>query len=179
MSPILQQLHRDITNSVRGLDATQTQLRPPSPGDATAEKWSIQQIVDHLCLTFAATETAISSRIAKGMPTRALPSFQQRVAQYVVTNLGLMPGRREAPAPVTPPVPQQTLCGEDLSAKAATGLAAIDKLFDEAEVLFGPDRCITHMILGPLSIHQWRRFHLAHGRHHVHQILAIRKANHV
>jgi hypothetical protein len=174
MTPILQQLNRDISTSLHGLDATQTQLRP-----TTAEKWSIQQIVDHLCLTYAATVIAINGRLAKGTPTRAQPSLRQRVGQYFLINLGYFPPGREAPAMVMPPIPECALCGEDLSAKAAAGLTTVDKLLDDAEAAFGHDRCITHMILGPMSIHQWRRFHLIHGRHHVKQILAIRKANHV
>jgi hypothetical protein len=31
--------------------------------------------------------------------------------------------------------------------------------------------------LGPLGAGQWRRFHLSHGRHHIRQILAIRRAH--
>jgi hypothetical protein len=35
------------------------------------------------------------------------------------------------------------------------------------------------MILGPLTIRQWRKFHLIHGRHHIKQIRAIRAAHHL
>jgi hypothetical protein len=51
----------------------------------------------------------------------------------------------------------------------------MDKTLDEAESLFGKRRATTHPILGPLSIAEWRRFHLSHGHHHVKQIWAIRR----
>ncbi len=48
-----------------------------------------------------------------------------------------------------------------------------------AEQLFGSRRrSVRHMILGPLSLAQWRRFHLVHGRHHIRQIAAIRAEYH-
>ncbi|HMF62544.1 MAG TPA: hypothetical protein VK608_00520, partial [Edaphobacter sp.] len=97
-----------------------------------------------------------------------------RIAQYFVTVIGYFPQGREAPSAVIPPSGGDRLSGEDLSRAAAEGLARIDKLFNEAEDLFGQRRCISHEVLGPLSIHQWRTFHLVHGRHHIRQILDLR-----
>jgi hypothetical protein len=173
MDPILQQLHNEIAGSIDGLDSAQTQLTP----SASSEKWSIQQIVQHLCLTYAFTETAFDARLAKGTPTIAKPTLQQRIGQYFLTTLGIFPSGREAPERVSPPQIVSPVGGSDLSHYSGEHLDRIDRLFNEAEALFGPGRCISHMILGPLSIHQWRRFHLVHGRHHVKQILAIRAAH--
>jgi hypothetical protein len=36
-------------------------------------------------------------------------------------------------------------------------------------------KVLDHPILGPLSIDQWRRFHLVHGLHHVKQIRRLRR----
>jgi len=176
MDPILQQLQREIAISLQGLDATQTQIRPST---ANPDKWSIQQIVQHLILTYANTEIAINGRLTKGAPTRAQPTLQQRIRQYAVTSLGYFPGGREAPSPVCPPDCSLPLSGEELSHKAAVGLARIDQLFAQAESLFGSRRAISHVVLGPLSIYQWRRFHLIHGRHHLRQIRAIRTVHRV
>jgi hypothetical protein len=172
MNYTLDQLLQSLTQSLTGLDATQTQLRPLSH----PEKWSIQQIVEHLLLTYSASAAALEARIAKGTPTQAKPLPQQRVAQFVVTTLGLMPGRREAPAPVTPPSDSQPLSGADLLAEASQRLATLDQLINRAEGLFGHQRATNHIILGPLSAHQWRRFQLVHGTHHTKQILAIRNS---
>jgi Protein of unknown function (DUF1569) len=173
MDPILQQLQNEIANALSDLDSAQTQLTP----SASPEKWSIQQILQHLCLTYAFTETAFDARLAKGTPTQAKPTLQQRIGQYFLTDLGIFPSGREAPERVTPPQIASPVCGSDLTHHSAQHLAHVDKLFNQAEVLFGPGRCISHMILGPLSIHQWRRFHLVHGRHHLKQIHSIRVAH--
>jgi len=170
MNPTLQQLQNEIAGSLQGLNCTQTQTVPTSQPD----KWSIQQIAQHLCLTYASTEIAINGRLVKGTPTRARPTILQRIAQYFVTVIGYFPQGREAPSAVIPPPGGDRLSGEDLSRAAAEGLARIDKLFNEAEDLFGQRRCISHEVLGPLSIHQWRTFHLVHGRHHIRQILDLR-----
>jgi hypothetical protein len=34
---------------------------------------------------------------------------------------------------------------------------------------------LDHLILGPLTAAQWRKFHWIHGRHHVKQILRLRE----
>ncbi|HEY6412236.1 MAG TPA: hypothetical protein VIX42_01025 [Edaphobacter sp.] len=175
MDPILQQLQNEIGGSLNGLNSAQTQLVP----SASSEKWSIQQIVQHLCLTYAFTETAFNARLAKGTPTGAKPTLQQHIGQYFLTTLGIFPTGRKAPERVTPPQIASPVCGSDLTHYSGEHLARIDKLFNQAEALFGRGRCISHMSLGPLSIHQWRRFHLVHGRHHIKQIRAIRVAHHL
>ena len=175
MDPILQQLHNKIAHALEGLDCAQTQLVPPSSPD----KWSIQQVVQHLCLTYAFTETAFEARLAKGTPTRARPTLQQHIGQYFLTTLGIFPRGRQAPRRVAPPQIITPVSGSELTHYSGEHLTRLDKLFNEAEALFGSGRCISHMILGPLSIHQWRRFHLIHGRHHLKQIRAIRVAHHL
>jgi hypothetical protein len=173
MSPSLHLLQCEIATSLHGLDAMQTQLHPPSrPG-----KWTIQQIVEHLLLTYASTETAISARLAKRAPTRAIPTLTHRIVQFAVTRCGYFPTGREAPPTVTPHQSTQPLSGAGLTGATAEHLARLDLLFSEAETLFGPaSQCATHSILGPLNIGQWRKFHLVHGEHHLKQIAAIRKA---
>jgi hypothetical protein len=173
MDPILQQLQIEIDDAVQGLDSTQTQATPT----ARLGKWSIQQIVQHLCLTYASTSDVIETRLAKGRPTQAKPNLQQRVAQIYVTRLGLFPHGRNAPEDFVPPRPAPSLSGNDLTCSVAEHLARVDNLLNKAEAFFGPGPCITHFVLGPLSVRQWRRFHLVHGTHHVRQILAIRASH--
>ena len=54
----------------------------------------------------------------------------------------------------------------------------IDELTRRGEELFGDQSAVSHSVLGPLSMQEWRRFHLIHGRHHVKQIQAIRRSLH-
>jgi len=173
MNSTLHQLQNDIAASIRGLDAAQTQLRPPRRPD----KWSIQQIIEHLLLTYTQTETAINARLIKGTPTRATSNFRQRIFQYAVTRREYFPTGRAAPAFVTPEPTTHPLSGEELSEATQDYLTQLDLLLTEAETLFGPaSQCATHAVLGPLNIDQWRKFQLVHGRHHLKQIAAIRKA---
>ncbi len=174
MNSGLHHLERELAHCLYGLTADQTQLRPPG----RPQKWSIQQIVEHLLLSYEATETAINVRVAKQSPTRASPSIPQRVGQYTVIRLGYFPAGRKAPPLVTPGATELSSSGEELTHAVAEHLSRLDVLFDEAERMFGGSaRSVSHMILGPLSIDQWRRFQVIHGRHHLKQILAIRTDN--
>ena len=176
MNSTLHQLQREIADSLHSLNATQTQLHPPS----RPNKWSIQQIIEHLLLTYASTETAINARLTKRTPTRAKPTVAHRVFRFAVTRCGYFPTGRKAPEIVTPQPTTHPLSGEDLTQAAAEHLARLDLLFTEAETLFGPtSQCASHTVLGPLNIDQWRKFQLVHGEHHLKQIAAIRKAHNV
>jgi len=174
MNSTLHQLQREIARSLQSLGASQTQLRPPS----RHHKWTIQQIIEHLLLTYSSTETAINARLTKRTPTRARPTLTQRVFQFAVTRCGYFPTGREAPPMVTPQPTAHPLSGDELAHATAEHLARLDLLFTEAETLFGPpSQCASHAVLGPLNIDQWRKFQLVHGEHHLKQIAAIRKAH--
>jgi hypothetical protein len=172
MNAILCQLQREIASTLRGLDANQTQLCPAS----ISNKWSIQQVIEHLLLTYSSTQTAINARLAKGTPTRAQSTLRQRAFQYAVTRCGYFPTGREAPPMVTPQPTAHPLSGKDLTQATAEHLTRLDLLLTEAETLFGPStQFASHAVLGPLNINQWRMFQLVHGRHHLKQIADIRK----
>jgi hypothetical protein len=168
-------LQRGIAYSLRGLDSAQTQLRPVTRPD----RWSIQQVVEHLLLTYSATEMVMDARLEKGTPTRAKPSPLQHFVQFTLVRLGYFPHGRKAPAMVTPEGTTTSLSGGELTQATDEHLLRLNGLFDEGEKVFGTGRSVSHMLLGPMSIPQWRRFHLIHGEHHVKQILAIRKAHRV
>jgi DinB family protein len=173
MNSTLQQLQSEIAHSLRGLDATQTQLQPPSrPG-----KWSIQQIIEHLLLTYSGAEVALNARLAKGRPTAAKPTAFQQLQQFAVCRFGYFPTGRQAPDMVMPAAPtMHPLSGEELATATEDSLTKFDVLCNETERLFGASQCASHNVLGPLSVDQWRRFQLIHGRHHLKQIAAIRQA---
>lgn len=170
MDPILSQLQTEISLALRGLSSTETQWRPLNH----SKKWSIQQIADHLLLTYQGTESGIQARLAKGTATLARPSMLQRFVQYTLTHLGYFPRGRQAPLSVVPPSQPNPMTGAELAGLTEGHLTSLDSLFERAEALFGEARCVSHPILGPLSIHQWRRFQLIHGQHHIKQVLATR-----
>ncbi len=170
MNTDLSRLDRELTEALVGLSASQTQATPT----ARPEKWSIQQVVDHLLKTYQATVPVIQTRIDKRSATRAQPTVQQRLGQFFIVNLGRFPRGRESPPAVSPSLPAKLQSGAELSERVRAELQTLDEVVERAEHLFGGQRAASHMILGPLSMVQWRRFHLVHGLHHVKQIRAIR-----
>jgi hypothetical protein len=173
MHPLLEELWSEISASLDGLSAEHTQLRPP----CFSEKWSIQQIMEHLLLTYESSCGVVLVRVKKRTPTKGAPSILKRLSQCAVLQWGYFPNGRVAPKMVTPPTDSKALTGELLAIRAKELLAQFDSLTMEAERLFGRKRSISHGVLGPLSVSQWRRFQLRHGRHHLHQIWAIRSAH--
>jgi hypothetical protein len=175
MNTTLHTLQLEIAFSLRMLDSGQTQLRPRQAPD----RWSIQQIMDHLLLTYSAAGTALSVRIAKHAPTKATPTLKNRVQQFATLSLGYIPTGRSAPPMVTPPSTPIPQSGVELTHAASQGLLNLDAICTEAEGLFGANRCASHLVFGPLTVDQWRMFQLVHGRHHLKQIAAIRKAHNI
>jgi hypothetical protein len=173
MNPTIERLEHKLSSALQGLDASQTQLRLHDDPSC----WTIQQITEHLLMTYASTTAAFESRLAKGTPTLSGPTPSHRARQFIVITLGLMPGRRKSPPEVTPTGSGSPLSGEQLIATARDALTHLDGIFSQADQAFGPARCLTHFVLGPLSASQWRRFHLSHGSHHVRQIAMIRRAH--
>jgi hypothetical protein len=173
MSPTLHQLETKLSAALHNLSSSQTQLRLTDDPSC----WTIQQIVQHLLMTYRSTASSFESRLAKGTPTLSHPTPVHRTAQFIVITLGLMPGRRKAPPEVTPSASSPPLSGDDLAASAHEALTHLDDLIYRAEKSFGRARCQSHFVLGPLTASQWRAFHLSHGKHHIRQIAAIRRAH--
>jgi len=170
MHPTMQDLETELTGSLTGLTAAQTLATPPGH----PEKWCIQEIVGHLLLSYASTTQLFESRIEKGRATRSKPTLPQRLGQFYILTLKRFPGGHRAPDAVCPPAPCPTCNGAALVRRVHTELALLDAAMDRAASLFGDAPAISHVSLGPLPVDRWRTFHLVHGRHHIHQILALR-----
>ena len=174
MHPVLEQLQRRFNTTVYGLTAAETQLRT---GDDPA-RWSIQQIVEHLLMTYALSAEVFERRIARGTPTKAEPTFAEWMGQVLVLRLGRFPQGRKAPSVVMPGnSSEEPRTGEELVRRTGEALLRFDELAANAEILFGGRRSIKHQVLGPLSVADWRQFHLIHGKHHFKQIAAIRSSH--
>ena len=168
----LEVLRSELTAALGGLDEDHLKLRPAR----NASSWSIQQIAGHLRLTYLATIEAIDARLAKRTPTKATPSPVQYLAQFTLIRVGYFPRGRKAPDRVTPSGNETAAAGRELIFDLETALSSMDSKISRAAEFFGERRrVISHMILGPLSTRQWQKFHLVHGRHHIRQILAIRR----
>jgi hypothetical protein len=60
---------------------------------------------------------------------------------------------------------------EQVQQAIAPELQKMDSGLDDCECRFGArTKIMDHLILGPLTAREWRRFHWVHGRHHARQI---------
>ncbi len=169
MTTVLQDLEVKIAQCLHGLSPAQVQAGPPG-------RWSVQQIVEHLILTYEATTEVLTARIAKGRPTQARPTLWQHCTRLWVVRLGYFPSGVRAPDAVTPPATTIPQPGDDLAARAAAQLRRLEATLEHASELFGAEtRSVSHVVLGPLSPAEWRRFHTIHGRHHLSQIETIKR----
>ena len=173
MDETLERLRAEFAAALDGLDAAETQLRPDRRPDA----WTVQQIVEHLMMTYASTADTMKVRLQRGSPTKAKATVTNCAAQFVVGRLGYFPAGRKAPEMVTPASPtQRVMDGAMLSEAFAASLEAMDEKLTEVSRVLGDGRAVSHTVLGPMSIPSWRRFHLAHGRHHLKQVRRILKS---
>ena len=166
----LQIIFREVVVGVRDLTTEQTQAMPLKDSG----KWSIQQIVEHLILSYQSTFPAIERRLDKGTVTLSSPTLRQRVFQFLILDVRFFPHGLNAPATVRPG-PVTPCSGDEIIENLGAVLQKTDDLIAAAEVLFGSSRAISHTSLGPMSMSQWRRFHLVHARHHLKQIARLRR----
>ena len=172
MDQHLETLREELERAIGGLDDQQTQLR--TGGDPS--RWSIQQTIGHLLKTYAMTEEVIDARIEKGTGTKARPSIAQRVGQVVIIRGGLFPPGRTSPEMVCPSPDEAAAPSGVMIERVTVALKSLDLRIAAAEKIFGTQRkVISHLILGPLSLGQWTRFHLVHGRHHMKFIARVRR----
>jgi hypothetical protein len=165
--PLLDQIRELLAAPLAGRSAEQTARHPAN--DPT--RWSAHQVVEHLSATWRSTANGIEDRLQKDRPLRTRPTFAQRCMQLAVCECGFFPKGRKAPLPVQPGEPEgEPLSGDELIARFSETLAGMDLILSRIEPQAKNAPVLTHFLLGPLNVQQWRRFHRVHARHHVAQI---------
>ena len=166
MDSNLERLQQAIASATRGMTADELTRHPEG-------KWCVAEVLEHLYLTYAGTVKAFERCLKAGKPLAGVPTFKQRVAVALVTELGYFPRGRKSPDPVRP----RGMPAEKVLADIGPRITAMDDLIAQCEQRYGSRiKILDHPILGPLTARQWRKFHLAHGRHHVKQIRERRQA---
>jgi len=146
--------------AVGGASSEAMQKAPPG-------KWNSTQILEHLYLSYTATNQAIARRLSSGKPVAKTATLKQRLAVFLITGLGYFPEGVKAPQMVVPRgVPPELV--------RATIFAEIQNMvsgLDDCERRFGRrTKIIDHPILGPLNANQCRKLHWLHASHHARQI---------
>ena len=165
--PLLDQTREFLAARLAGCSAEQLARHPA--GDPT--RWNARQVIEHLCATWRSTTCGIEDRLQKGRPLRTRPTLAQTCRQLAVCEFGFLPKRRVAPPAVLPKdAPAVPLTGDELVARFSATLTAMDEVLNRIEPQAKDAPVMTHFLLGPLNVRQWRRFHRVHARHHVAQI---------
>ncbi len=166
MDPGLKKLQEELALAVSGLSPQQLAWHPEG-------KWCAAEVVEHLYLTYTGTIKGFERMAEAGKPTVTPPTWRQRIGKLLVVGLGHMPGGREAPKMARP----RGLPTEKVLAEIDTKIAEMDDCISRQQEKFGKDaQLLDHVILGPLTGAEWRKFHLVHGRHHIQQIYRLRKS---
>lgn len=160
MDPRLGKLQREIASAVANLSPEQLRFHPPG-------KWCVAEILEHLYLTYTGTIKGFGRVVEAGKPLATWPTWKQKAQALVVTGFGYLPSGREAPAVARP----RGIPIDQVMTEIGPKIAGMDGIMAQCAARFGSRiKILDHPILGPLSISQWRKFHLVHGLHHVKQI---------
>jgi DinB superfamily len=164
MDSYLERLRHAVASATNGISSEDLTRRP-------AGKWSVAEVLEHLYLSYTQTEKAFGRCLKAGKPLAGIPTLKQRVATAAVTEFGYFPTGRKSPDQVLP----RGMSAEKVVTEIGPQITAMEKVIAQCEEHFGSrSKILDHPVLGPLTARQWRKFHLAHGRHHVKQILARR-----
>jgi hypothetical protein len=164
MDARLDRLQRALIDATAGMSEEEMSRHPEG-------KWCAAEVLEHLYLTYTGTVKGFERVIEKGHPAMTPATLRQRVAKLTVLVFGYMPEGRKAPAMAVP----KGLPPEKVRAEMGAKIGEMDEIISRCESQVGAGKKVMeHMILGPLTAPQWRKFHLVHGLHHVKQIRALR-----
>ena len=164
MDHYLARLQREIDSAVEGLSKEQLTWHPDG-------KWCVGEILEHLYLTYTGTTKGFGRVMEAGKSLARKSTLRDRSRAFVVVGLGYMPGGREAPPMARP----RGTSSETVFAQIGPKLKEMDETMTRCAEKFGSRmKLLDHPFIGPLSVDQWRKFHLVHGMHHVKQIRLLR-----
>lgn len=135
-------------------------------------KWCVAEILEHLALTYSGTVKAMERVLAAGKPQVRPATLKEGIATALVVEAGHMPRGRQAPEMTRP----RGLPPEQAVGRIQDDFAAMSKALEQCGERFGASvKIANHPILGPLSVHQWCKFHWVHTRHHMKQVERLRR----
>ena len=165
MNANLESLRTAIAEAIHGMTLEDLSRHPEG-------KWCAAEILDHLNLTYIGTVKNLERCLRSGQTVASSDRSTKRWQRLVITGLGIFPPGRKSPDRVLPrgTPPQQ------VTAEIVQNLARMEEIIRACEARFGTTKPIAdHPALGPLTVPEWRKFHLVHGKHHAKQILRLRQ----
>jgi hypothetical protein len=132
-------------------------------------KWCAAQIVEHLALGLAWSAGGFEERRARDPMIRRPRTASQRVAYWLIMELGWIPSGFEAPSGSVPAPRVERKAAEAHFRSGVERHLALTQLLLPARA---HDLFIKHPRLGDLTLPEWLQFHVRHARHHARQIRA-------
>jgi hypothetical protein len=130
-------------------------------------KWTCDQILEHLYLTYRGTNRGLEKCLEGGKPLAMAATLKHHAATFLLVGLGYFPSGRKSPERAVP----KGLPKEEVRAAILPEVQKMESSLAACEKKFGlRTKILDHPVLGPLNGGQWRRFHLVHARHHARQI---------
>ena len=160
MDSYFEQLRRELEDATRGASAR-------SLAQAPAGKWNAVQILEHLLLTYQTSNRGLARCLEQSAPVVKRATLKDRFATLLVVNIGYIPNGRRAPERVAP----KGMQAGEVQAAIVPEIQKLAAVLDDCERKFGAKtKILDHLVLGPLTADEWRKFHWVHGRHHARQI---------
>jgi len=135
-------------------------------------KWNIAQIAEHLSRAYGGTAKMLELALTSNeRPAISPATLKQHLGKLIVVRIGYFPTGVKAPEQVRP----TGLDGTEALRRVRENIARMDVALSEAERRWGSAALANHPVLGPLTAHEWRKFHVLHGLHHLRQVRQRRK----
>jgi hypothetical protein len=172
MHPVLKISLEPLGAMIEDLTQEEAQIAP-LPGQG---RWSAQQVIEHLILTYKLTSDTVGRHLKSGRAARKGRRLLLSFLRLQTIGLGRMPRGVPAihavrPERVTP------MDGPALRGRFLEAVEEMDELLGAARKKFGIQPCGEHPFYGGLRVDEWRRYHAVHARHHRKQLEeAIRNA---
>ena len=165
MHPVLKAALEPLAEQIASLSLEEGQVRP-LPGQ---ERWSAQQIMEHLILTYRLTSDAVSRQLRTGRIPRNRRNLLEFLLRVQTIGLGYMPSGIPAMRVLRPTdfTPQN---GAAIAARFLDAAEEMDELLVTARKRFGIQACGEHPYYGVMRVDEWRRYHSIHANHHAPQL---------
>jgi len=132
-----------------------------------AGKWTPAQIVEHLALGLSLSGATFLARRNHAPMSRRPRTPAERIAALLILGFRWFPPGRKAPSRTTP---MEQITRRVAEEHFLAGIAEWVQVERDLLPTRGHDLFVKHPRLGDLTIGEWIRFHLIHGRHHARQI---------
>jgi hypothetical protein len=165
MHPVLKSALVPLAEQIETLSLEEMQV-PPLPGQG---RWSPQQIIEHLILTYDLTTNSVSRHLKSGRVPKNRRSLLEFVLRVQTIGLGYIPDGVPSIRALRPNnfKPES---GSDVAIRFLERAESMDKQLVAARKKFGIQACGEHPFFGVMRVDEWRRYHAIHAGHHAVQL---------